>query len=85
MKQDPDSFIFLDEVGFNVSLRINRGRSKIGTPATHVVRSIRSRNISICCAMTRNGVLAYHSRDGAFNTAAFVDFLEELKNKIDEK
>ena len=85
MELYPDTFIFLDEVDFNVSLRVNRSRSKIGTPATQTVASIRSRNISICCAMSRNGILAHSSRNGAFNTEAFLQFLEEIKIKIDEK
>ena len=54
-----DQIIYIDEVGFNISMRCNYGSSEIGTPATVTVPSIRSKNISICCAMNRNGIVHF--------------------------
>ena len=71
-------FVFIDEVGFNVSMRSSRGRAPIGTPATLTVPSIRSRNISICCAMNKNGIITYMSRNGAFNAEHFCAFINQL-------
>jgi hypothetical protein len=42
-----ENTFFIDEVGFNVSMRSKRGRSLVGTPATQIVPTIGSRNISI--------------------------------------
>jgi transposase len=44
-------FIFLDKVGFSVSMRCRRGRSVQGTPAVQVIPSLCSMNTSVVCAM----------------------------------
>lgn len=77
-KFDESHLVFVDEVGFNVSMRSKRGRSPSGTPAVHVVSGIRTRNISICCAMTRNGIVKYDSQTSAFKTSTFADFIDSL-------
>ena len=71
--------MFLDEIGFYVSLRSKRGWSVSGKPANKVVPSIKSRNITICCTRTRNGIVAYDSADGAFNKNLFLTYLDKLK------
>ena len=43
--------IFVDEMGFCISMRASRGRSAVGTPAVKVVSQIRTRNVSIICAI----------------------------------
>lgn len=72
------NIIFIDECGFNVSMRPSRGRSIIGTPAVLVVPQIRSRNISICCAMNRSGIVYYTSQNRAYNSNSFAIFLNNL-------
>ena len=79
-----EQIIFIDEVGFNVSLRTSRGRSLIGSPALAIVPSIRSRNISICCGMNRNGIIYYKTSTRAFNGEVFIEFIRELKIKLQE-
>ena len=74
--------IFIDEVGFNVSMRTMMGRSEVGTAATKVVPQLRSRNISIVCAMNRTGILHYISRNRAINQEVFVDFIRQLKENL---
>jgi hypothetical protein len=49
------TLIFLDEVGFKLSQRVSYGRSEIGEPARLVTPGIRTRNITVMAAMTRNG------------------------------
>ena len=56
-KISEDEIIYVDEVGFNVSMRTRKGRSLIGSPAVHVVPAIRSRNISVYCAMGKMELL----------------------------
>lgn len=70
--------IFIDEVGFKVSTRVSQGRAKIGRPAIATVPNIRSRNISICCAMSIAGIIEYKSQPFAFNVLTFKDFLKSL-------
>jgi transposase len=48
-----NGFIFIDEIGFNVSMRASRGRSLVGNPAIKSVPALRTRNFSICCAINR--------------------------------
>jgi len=45
---------FVDEVDFNVSIRCKNGRSLV-----HVVPGLRTRNISVCCTMTKEGVAKF--------------------------
>ena len=49
------NLIFLDEVGFKLSQRVSYGRSEIGDPARLISPGIRTRNITVMAAMTRNG------------------------------
>lgn len=76
------NIIFIDETGFNVSMRTSRGRSKKGTPAVLVVPQIRSRNISVCCAMSKYGIMYYAYQNHAFNSQNFTNFLSELIEKL---
>jgi hypothetical protein len=68
----------LDEVGFNVSMRKGYGYSLIGTPASIRVPSIRSRNVSVCAVMCRNGVFSYKINTSAFNSLSFCGYLEDV-------
>ena len=78
-----DEIIYVDEVGFNVSMRTKKGRSLIGTPAVKTVPSIRSRNISVCCAMGKRGIINFKIQVMAFKTTTFGGFIDELLSKRD--
>ncbi|XP_049280587.1 uncharacterized protein LOC125762482 isoform X2 [Anopheles funestus] len=85
-REIPDSgLVYLDEVGFNVSMRTLKGRSRKGTPATVTVPQLRTRNISIICAMNRYGVLHYTVHTRSVNRELFVQFIEELKSTLRSK
>ena len=47
--------MFLDEAGFKLSQRVSYGRSEKGEPASLFSPGIRTRNITVMAAMTRNG------------------------------
>ena len=49
------SLIILDEFGFKLSQRICNGRSEKGERATASTLGIKTKNISIMAAMTKNG------------------------------
>jgi transposase len=52
-QKDGENIIFLDEGGFCVSMRSTRGRSLKGERAVQLVPNLRTRNISVCCAMSK--------------------------------
>lgn len=79
------NFIFIDEVGVSLSMRGRYGRSLIGTPAIKTVSSIRSRNISICCAINKNEIIHYFAQTKPFNTSFFSTFIIQLCNKLKQK
>jgi transposase len=75
-------FMFLDEVGFNSSLRCKRGRALRGRCAVQRVRCIRSRNLSVCCAMTKHGTFHATKQIMPFNRISFLQFINEVIDKI---
>jgi transposase len=50
-QKDGENIFFFDEVGF--SMRSTRGRSLKGERAVQLVPNLRTRNISICCAISK--------------------------------
>ncbi|KAF7685165.1 Transposable element Tcb1 transposase [Cucumispora dikerogammari] len=59
-------------------MRARAGRSLRGTRSVHQVRNIRSRNISVCCAMTKLGIEKYKTQTTAFNRETFSEFIASL-------
>lgn len=80
-----DQIIFIDEVGFKVSSRPSRGRAPIGKPAISRVSRIRTRNISICCGMSSQGIEYYIANLRPFKSNTFAYFIYELINIIKAK
>ncbi|KAI5151513.1 hypothetical protein ENBRE01_2188 [Enteropsectra breve] len=72
------NYYFIDEVGFNITMRTRGGRALRGRRANHTVSALRTRNISVCCAMSKHGITKYTSRVTAYNTTAFLEFVQEL-------
>jgi hypothetical protein len=68
-KYDESHIFFLDEIGFSVSMRVKRGRAPKGQRAVRVIPNLRTKNISICCTMSKNG--AYKNQDRAYNSVSF--------------
>jgi transposase len=82
--EDGNNIFFLDEVGFNVSMRSGRGRSLIGYDAVQIVPGLRNRNISVCCLMSKNGTFHYKKQTHPFNRESFSEFINEILNKFRE-
>ena len=51
-------------------------------PSSHVVTGLRSRNISVCCAMTKNGMLSFKAQTRTYNAVLFIEFLNEVFEKL---
>jgi hypothetical protein len=68
----------VDEVGFNVSMRRKFGRYLQGTTSITTVPAIKSRNISICCAMSKSGVLFKKISLLPFNGYSFLGYIDDF-------
>lgn len=75
-------FIFIDEVGFNLTKRRKRGRNIIGQRAIVQVPEQRGGNITMCAAITHHGVIHHHATLGPYNTAHLITFLDTLHNTL---
>lgn len=73
-----ENIVFLDEVGFQLSTRCKKARSKKGTPARVSTPVSRSRNISVLAAMNKNELLFKKIRFSAFNGEVFKQSLLEI-------
>ncbi|XP_062413404.1 uncharacterized protein LOC134104102 [Pungitius pungitius] len=73
-------FIYVDEAGFNLTKTRRRGRNIIGHRAIVNVPGQRGGNITLCAAITQNGVLHRHAHMGPYNTALILAFLDQLHN-----
>ncbi|KAG0441551.1 Paired box protein Pax-2-A [Dictyocoela muelleri] len=67
-ENDGNNLIFIDEVGFQLSMRRGRERSQVGSRAVCPVAQIRTRNLNICAAMMKSGVLHHKIELSDFNT-----------------
>jgi transposase len=65
-------------------MRAKRGRALKGQPAIQVVPGLRNRNISVCCVMSKNGVLYHKKQTLPFNRQSFAEFLDEVLAKFRE-
>ncbi|KAL6477133.1 hypothetical protein MHYP_G00156320 [Metynnis hypsauchen] len=72
------TFIYMDEAGFNLAKCRRRGRNIIGQRATTDVPGQRGGNITMCAAMSENGVLTNIPIIGPYNTQHLVTFLDTL-------
>jgi len=71
--------IFIDESGFNLHLRRNGARSRIGTRANVMLPTNRGRNVTLICAMNSQRIIHYKIVDeGTCNSKRFGEFLMEL-------
>lgn len=78
------NIFFIDEVGFNVSMRSRHGRALKGKAPVRYVPALRSRNISICCSINKHGDKFYKQQNYAFNSSSFYVYIEDLMSWISE-
>jgi hypothetical protein len=76
--QGDRTFIFLDEVGFQVSQRPHYGRSKAKTTPQLVVGAIRTRNITVMAAITEDALFHYLVLEDNGNGVNLIRFLHEI-------
>ncbi|KAI2645113.1 hypothetical protein H4Q32_030897 [Labeo rohita] len=82
-EQIQHEFIYVDEAGFNLAKTRRRGRNVIGHRAITNVPGQRGGNITLCAAITKNGVLHHHANLGPYNANLILAFLDRhvIKSK----
>lgn len=70
--------MFADGAGFNLAKGRTRGRNVIGHQATEDVPGQRGGNITMCAAITENGVSTRIPNIGPYNTLKLLTFLKTL-------
>lgn len=70
-----DAHYFVVEVGFNLS-------NVIGQRAIVNVPGQRGGNITMCAAITQNGVLHHHAKLGPYNTDHIIRFLDAVHDML---
>ncbi|XP_035984100.1 uncharacterized protein LOC118557813 isoform X2 [Fundulus heteroclitus] len=76
----PHEYLFLDEAGFNLHKRRQRGRIIIGQRAITEVSGQWGGNITLCAAMGLEGLVHRQAVLGSYNTQRLLTFLGELKD-----
>ncbi|XP_041102761.1 uncharacterized protein LOC121314041 [Polyodon spathula] len=71
-------YIYIDEAGFNLAKRRGRGRNIIGHRAIVNVPGQRGGNITMCAAISQQGILHHHTNLGPYNTTLLITFLDTL-------
>ncbi|XP_073474085.1 uncharacterized protein [Aquarana catesbeiana] len=70
--------VYVDEAGFNLAKGRRRGRNFIGHRATLDVPGQRGGNITMCAAISENGVATHIPSLGPYNTQKLLIFLDRL-------
>ena len=73
-----ENVIFIDETGYNVSMRSKYGRCLRGTNPHVNIRALKSRNISVCAALSKSELLYFKINTNAFRSITFSEYLKEL-------
>ncbi|KAL4008525.1 hypothetical protein ACER0C_002377 [Sarotherodon galilaeus] len=76
--ETPHILVFVDEAGFNLAKGQRRGSNIIGHRATVDVPGQRGGNITMCAAISENGVATHIPSLGPYNTHKLLIFLDRL-------
>ena len=76
------TFIYINEAGFNLAKGRRRGRNRIGQRATIDVPGQRGGNVTMCAAISENGVLTHSRLLGPYNTQHLLTFLDTLYRTV---
>ena len=77
-----ESIFFIDESGFSCSMRSSYGRAVRGHPAVVRVPAIRTKNFSVCAAIGFDSVLCFEVKDRPYNAGLFLEFIEQIIEKL---
>jgi hypothetical protein len=72
-----NTFVYIDEAGFNLHITRKYGRAPRGRRAYQRVPYNRDPNMSLVIAVDKTGILAYHFKRGAYNQDSYTEFLKD--------
>jgi transposase len=75
---DRNRVFFIDEAGFQVSMRVRYGRAPAGTRANVATTALRTKNYSLCAALTWQSVALFEVQNHPYNKLSFEAFLLKL-------
>lgn len=78
VQNDDLNFIFIDEVGYSIALQRSRGRAPIGQRLIQKLPTLKSPNISICMAISKDQIIHYKKKIDAYDAESFNTFVKEL-------
>lgn len=78
----PHILVFVNEASFNMAKGRRHGQNIIGHQATVDVPGQRGGNITMCAAISENGVAAHIPSLGPYNTAKLLVFLDHLYSSL---
>lgn len=73
-----DHIIYIDETGFNLHVRRHFGRARKGKHACLVVPNNKGSNISVCAAMSCEGLILKDVSFEPYNSVKFEEFMKRL-------
>ncbi|KAI2664128.1 Movement protein [Labeo rohita] len=74
----PHDFIYVDEAGFNQAKTRCRGRNVVGPRGVVNVPDQCGGNVTLCAAISVQGVLHHHATLGPYNTGQIIAILDAL-------
>ncbi len=75
----------MDEAGFNLAKTRRQGLNVIGQRAVVNVPGQRGGNITLCAAISVQGVLHHHATLGPYNTGQIIAFLDALHAVVQDR
>lgn len=72
-----NSFVFIDEAGFNLHIHHKYGRAARGRHAIQRVPYNCGPNMSLLVAIDHTGILTYNFKHSAYNQESFTEFLQD--------
>ena len=78
-----NKIIFIDESGFNVS-STDKGLSVKGEKINMPKKNLKSKNISLLMAITKDEILNYDIYESAINKESFYNFIKKIINNLKE-
>lgn len=80
-----ENIYFIDEVGFNLSMRCKYGWAPANQNANAVVSRLRSRNLTVCALFGVNGYEVIKHQYSGFNNLDFASFIHECFEHLRRK
>ncbi|KCZ79307.1 hypothetical protein H312_03304 [Anncaliia algerae PRA339] len=66
-------------------MRALYGHSLVRTRANHRIRTVKSKNVSVCCAISKNRKLNVKHQNTTFNSETFQEFIQEILGDLESE